>query len=347
MNINTQEIKELLFSLSGIMSVSGGEKLFTHKLKELTQGLFDEYEEDPNGGHIFIKRADFATKGKLLIDAHFDEIGFMVTDILEGGFLAVTNIGGINTRILPAARIYVYGKETIPAYFASTPPHLRKKGEGGNAPTLSSLLLDTGMDTATLKETVSVGTLCGFASAPAELMADCVCGHGFDNKACCTAAIMGVAAADRSKMKYDVYLHLAGREEVGCVGGRTGAYSIDPDIAIVLDVEFASMPGVREDKTVKRGKGPSLTVSPVCDKRLTDNIADIAKECGIDYQTIVYSMRTGTDTDTVNITASGIPCALMGIPLSGMHTAEETVCLRDIEAAAKLIAEFAERGEKE
>ena len=177
-------------------------------------------------------------------------------------------------------------------------------------------------------------------------MANCVSGHGFDNKASCAAAIAGIAAADKSKLKYDIYLHLAGREEVGCIGARTGAYSIDPDIAIVLDAEFAAKPGVREDKTVYRGKGPSLTVSPVCDKALTDELAAIADECGIKYQKIVYSMRTGTDADVINITSAGIPCVLMGIPLTGMHTAAETVSINDMAEAAALIKEFAERGER-
>ncbi len=344
MELNNTELKRLLFALSDIPSVSGMEYTAEEALCELIGKHFDFYRKETSGGHIFGLRCGKENAPKLLIDTHFDEVGFMVTDILEDGFLSVTNVGGIDTRILPAAKINVYGTRTVPAYFASTPPHLQDRSKAGSAPELDSLLLDTSLGEEA-KSVVRVGTLCGFASKCEELMFDAVCGHGFDNKASCAAAIAGIAAIDRDKLKYDIYLHLAAREEVGCIGGRTGGYDIAPDLALVLDAEFADFPGIREDKTVTRGKGPSLTASPVCDKKLTARVKEIADECRIPVQKIAYAGRTGTDTDSLNISGVGVPCVLMGIPLSGMHTAEEIVNLNDLTCAARLIKEFAERGE--
>ena len=344
MELNNKELKNLLFALCAIPSVSGMEGDAGDKLCELIGEHFDFYRKETCGGHIFGIKSEMENAPKLLIDTHFDEVGFMVTRVLEDGFLGVTNVGGIDTRILPAARVNVYGTRTVPAYFASTPPHLQDRSKASGAPELSSLLLDTSLGNEA-NEVVRVGTLCGFASECTELMFDAVSGHGFDNKASCAAAIAGLAAVDRKKLKYDVYLHLAAREEVGCVGGRTGGFDIAPDIAIVLDAEFAAFPGIREDKTVKRGKGPSLTASPVCDKYLTARVKEIADELDIPVQKIAYAGRTGTDTDVLNISGIGVPCVLMGIPLSGMHTAEEIVDLNDLTRAAVLIKEFAERGE--
>ena len=344
MELNKQELKKLLFALSEIPTVSGMEGDAGDKLCELVGEYFDFYRKETCGGHIFGISCGKENAPKLLIDAHFDEIGFMVTKVMEDGFLSVARVGGIDTRILPAARMNVYGTRTVPAYFASTPPHLQDRSKAGAAPDVASLMLDTSLGNET-KDVVRVGTLCGFASRPCELMFDAVSGHGFDNKASCASAIAALAATDREKLQYDVYLHLAAREEVGCVGTRTGGFDIAPDIAIVLDAEFAAFPGVREDKTVKRGKGPSLTASPVCDKRLTARMHSIARETDIPVQKIAYGGRTGTDADPLNVTGQGIPCVLMGIPLSGMHTAEEIVDLNDLVNAARLIKEFAERGE--
>ena len=94
---------------------------------------------------------------------------------------------------------------------------------------------------------------------------------------------------------------------------------------------------MREDRTVFRGAGPSLTHSPVCDRRLTARLAGLCKKHGLPCQHIAYPNRTGTDCDVLNITASGVPCALIGIPLTGMHTAEEIVSLTDLETTARLL----------
>ena len=337
MEITKSELRRILYALSRMMSVSGSEDAAEPALSDLVGAHFDSCTREPNGGYLFSLPSRKPDAPTLLIDTHFDEVGFLVTEILDGGLLRVAAVGGIDTRLLPAAKILVYGEETIPAYFASTPPHLRKPDEGNAAPKLETLLLDTGMKTDTLQTLVRVGTPCGFASAPCDLLFDAVAGHGFDNKACCAAAIVALASCDREKLAYHVVLHLAGREEVGEVGARTGAFAVKPDLAVVLDAEFAWMPGMREDRTVFRGAGPSLTHSPVCDRRLTARLAGLCKKHGLPCQHIAYPNRTGTDCDVLNITASGVPCALIGIPLTGMHTAEEIVSLTDLETTARLL----------
>lgn len=342
MNITKEKAKEILFSLLDIPTVSGSEHLAEEKLTSIFGEYFDVYRSDTCGGHIFEIKCGKKNAKRLLIDTHIDEIGFIVTKVLEDGFLKVANVGGIDTRILPAAKVKVYGKETVPAYFASTPPHLQQKGASSGAPELSELMLDTSLGDKA-EEIVPVGTLCSFASEPAVMLFDCVTAHGLDNKSSCAAALLACMCVNREKLCFDIVLHLAGREEVGCVGGRTGAYDTLPDLALVIDTEFAAFPGVRSDKTVKRGGGPSLTVTPVCDSFLTTAFKNIAAEISVPTQKIVYSSRTGTDADVVNITANGIPCVLMGIPLSNMHTAEEIIDLNDIVNAAKLICAFAER----
>lgn len=344
METNKSELRRILFALSRRMTVSGSEDSAGKTLEELTNGCFDSCTREPNGGYLFSLFSKNPEAPTLLIDTHLDEIGFLVTEILDGGLLRVTAVGGIDTRLLPAAKILIYGKETIPAYFASTPPHLRKPDEGNAVPQLKDLLLDTGMETETLKKLVCVGTPCGFASEPCDLLFDAVAGHGFDNKACCTAAIAALLSCDREKLSCHVVLHLAAREEIGEIGARTGGYAVNPDCAVVLDAEFAWMPGMREDRAVRRGRGLSLTYSPVCDRKLTARLAELCGKYGIPFQTIAYAGHTGTDCDALNITGSGIPCVLLGIPLTGMHTAEEIVSLADLEATARLLRALVEEG---
>jgi len=340
--INTSE---LLKSLSDMMTVSGFEKSSESKLRELLKEHFDKIEKTPVGNFYFVKNCNKDDAKTLMIDTHFDEIGFIVSGITDDGFIRLSRVGGIDTRILPAERLVVYGKETFKVVVVSTPPHLQKPDEEKKLPEVSDLLCDTGYTKDKLLELAPIGTPVGFVPNYTELLPPYVCGKGFDNKACAAAAILAATQLDPKDMQCNIAILLSTREEVGMVGGMTGAFDILPDAAIVLDVNLSDTPGVEKYKTVKTGAGPSVSLSMTLDHDFVQDIISFAKKKDIKHQVIAEPRSTGTNADIIPLVANGIPTAVVSIPLKNMHTATEIISLEDLENTALLIAEYVKEGE--
>ena len=339
------DAKELVAALASIMSVSGQEEHGREKLCALAGSYFDAYLPDPSGTHVFVKRCGREGAPKLLLDAHFDEIGMLVSDITEEGFLRVVSVGGLDRRILPAAEVLIYGKETLYGVIAAVPPHLQKAGDHKTAPEIGDLLIDTGYDGETLRRLVDIGTPVGFYEKTASLLGSRICGRSMDNKACCAAAILGAAMLSSEQMAWDLYVTLSAREETGLASGcSAAAYRIRPDAAIVTDVTFAVSPGVREDEGGKMGGGPVVSLSAVTDRGLTRQLLRLAQEREIPCQTCVDACDTGTNATMLSLVGEGIPTAVVSVPITSMHTYNEIADTSDIEYAARLFAAAAEKG---
>jgi tetrahedral aminopeptidase len=165
------ELKQILLELSETMSISGFENRSADKLCKLISPYFDEYVRSQNGNQIFIKHSKKENAPRLLIDAHLDEIGMMVTEIKEGGFIRVTNIGGVDTRILLAGEVIIYGSEPVYGVVCVTPPHLQKPGENTKLPPVNELFIDTGFTPDILAtKGVALGTPVGFKPVNTELL---------------------------------------------------------------------------------------------------------------------------------------------------------------------------------
>lgn len=225
-------LKQRMIDLASLMTVSGYEARAHAALRAQLGGLFDEITADAVGSLIGVRRCGRPDAPKILIDAHMDEIGMMVTEVLEGGFLRVLNLGGLDGRIMPAAEVFIYGEETIYGVVASTPPHLRKPGEDKALKPVSELLIDTGYAKEKLETLVRPGTPVGFVPRYIELLGGRLAGKGFDNKSCAAIAVEALASVEREALAGDVYLLLAVQEETTMLGGMTGAAGIDPDYAL-------------------------------------------------------------------------------------------------------------------
>ena len=136
-------IKNTLYSLCEEMTICGFEYRAEKKIKELCGDIFDSIEMTPMGSFVMVKKCGRENAPKMLIDAHLDNVGMMVTDIKKGGFLKITSLGGLDARVLPATDVTVYGKEPIYGVITSTPPHLRKMG-ADSVPKVEELYVDTG-----------------------------------------------------------------------------------------------------------------------------------------------------------------------------------------------------------
>lgn len=334
------ELKQRITEMAGLMSISGHENYDRAALLDQLGGIFDEVITDPMGSHICIRRCGRQGAPKILIDAHFDEIGMMVTEILDGGFLRVINIGGIDTRILQAGEVIIYGEKPIYGIIGSTPPHLQKPGDAKKLKPINELLIDTGYDKDELEKLVRLGTPVGFVPAYTELLGGKLAGKGFDNKACGAAAVDALSRLDRAEMAGDVYLLLASQEEVGLRGGETGAAGIDPDYALVVDVTHGSAPDTKKDEAFPLGEGITISLSAATDLRLTRRTVELAREKGIKFTRVVEAANTGTDANVTQLVCCGIPTVVASLPLRSMHTYQEVLSPDDAEELGKLISAF-------
>ena len=345
--------KEIIEKLVSVMSVSGHEERGTDTLLSFYKEPFDEYIHHSSGTHIFVKKCGKENAPRIMIDTHFDEIGMIVTGILEGGFLSVAPVGGLDRRILPASEVKIYGKETIYGVIASTPPHLQAAGDWKKTKPVSEIRIDTGYDKEELEKIVDIGTPIGFYEGVCDLGELRIASRSLDNKACCAAAYLAAASLSAEEMEADLYVTLSAREEATMAdGASSSAYMIRPDLCIVCDVTFATAPGVKADESGKFGGGPVISLSAVTDRPFTDSIIAICKDKEIPYGITVDATDTGTNATMVSLVGDGIATAVVSIPIGSMHTYNETVELSDVESTAKLFSLvlcdkeiFSEKGE--
>ncbi len=333
-------LKELIVSISRIMSVSGNERRGGEELKSLIGGVFDEYRTDALGNHLFIKKCGRPNAPKILVDTHFDEIGMMVTGIKEGGFVTVTNIGGVDTRILPASEVIIYGKEPILGVFAAKAPHLTTAADMEKLTPLSEMLIDTGYTKEELEELCPLGTPVGFKPIYAELQNDCVAGKAFDDKACGACAVFGIDAVPKKDLAGDVYFLFSAHEETGMTGARVAGFGIRPDYALVLDVTHAATPDTKDYGLPAFGSGVAIAASPVTNRKLTRMVTDLCRAGNIPYTVDACPGSTGTNANVLGISADGIPTALCSLPLKSMHTSAEVLSMEDAGALKKVVSAF-------
>ena len=334
------ELTNLLKALCELPSVSGREGLAREGLLSLARPYFDEVREDSFGNIVLIKKSAKQNAPRLMLDAHLDEVGMMVSEVHEGGFLSVCAIGGLDTRVLGATEVTVYGKKEIFGVVSSIPPHILDKSARAT-PKMTELYIDTGYNTDTIKELVSVGDIVEFKANFTTLENNRVVSKSLDDKACVCALITVAMLAEADKLEFDLYVVVSAQEETGKNGARLVAYDIEPDIAIITDVNFARAPGVDECDSIEMGKGASVDISSLTCIPLTRKIMEILDRARVTYQRVCEPSRTSTNNDGVSICGKGVRSALMSIPLSSMHTPCEMVCLDDIASMARALLEIA------
>lgn len=332
-------LETLITALSGLMTVTGFEGTEKEKAKALVPG-YDECVEDAVGNLIFIYRCGRKNAPRILIDTHFDEIGMIVSDVKERGFLSFERVGGLDLRTLSSADVLVWGDRVVPGVITSTPPHLAKKDGKQEMPDPADLLIDTGMDTEELKKIVRVGTPVGFAPRYRRLSGGRMVGKGFDNKACAAVAAHALGGVDKQALAGDVYLIFSVQEEIGGEGVTAGAYGVDPHYAMVIDVNLAFMPGAKTAESVAMQKGSSISRGVTVDKTLRRMTEALCDRENIPWQPYVAPVRTGTNTEDLHLVRAGIPTVDVGLPLVAMHTYTEELDLADAEALARLVAAF-------
>jgi putative aminopeptidase FrvX len=285
----------------------------------------------------------------LAIVGHIDEIGLIVHHIDDDGFLWFTSVGGWDPTILVGQRLEIATRNgPVTGVVGKKPIHLLQEEERRKAPELKHLHIDIGAkDGDDARSLVRVGDVAVIAGEPVELPNDRVISRSMDNRLGCFVAYEAARlVAEAGGAPGDVCAVAVAQEEITFAGARTTAFSLEPDLAIAVDVTFATDAPDTNEKEIGRhrfGSGPVLQRGATLDPQLFELLHDAGEAEKIPFTVTASGRSTGTDADGIHLSRGGVPTGVVSVPLRYMHSPVEMVQLEDVHNAAKLIAAFAQR----
>lgn len=332
-----EELKQMVFRLCAAPGTPGAEdsaaRAAAAELSPYAETSVDRM------GNLTARFGDPEAKEHVLLDAHLDQVGLIVTGIDEGGFLHADRCGGTDARVLPGGAVLVYGKEVLSGVVRCTPPHLNEGGEDKVEP-VNKTAVDVGLSRRKAEKLVRPGDRILFDVQPKSLLGTRISAAALDDRAGAAALIRCAQLLSGETLRCRVTVLLSSREEVGGQGAVTGAFAAQPTQAIAVDVGFASQPDVPPEKCGKLGGGPMIGIAPILDRVVTGKLICLAEEKEMPWKRDVMGGSTGTNSDEIAVTGRGVPTGLISIPLRYMHTPAEVVDLEDIENTAQLIAAY-------
>ena len=309
---------------------------------------FAEVSHDSVGSSV--ARVKGTADGPLLaVIGHIDEIGLIVHHIDDEGFLWFSGVGGWDPVILVGQRVEIATRGgVVPGVVGRKPIHLLKEEDRKQVPELRHLHIDIGAkDGDDARGRVRIGDVAVIAGEPLEYPNGRLVARSMDNRIGCFVAYeVARMVAEAGGAPGDVAAVAVTQEEISFAGARTTAYTLRPDIAIVVDVTFSTDAPGSEEKEIgshKFGTGPVITRGSTLDPQLFELLHSVAEEAGIPFTVAASARYTGTDADAVHISRGGIPTGVVSVPLRYMHSPVEMVQLDDVENTAKLIAAFAQK----
>lgn len=330
-------MKKLIKELSDMRGISGFEYKVNTQIAKLFTPYCDEIKIDRLGSVIAAKHSNLPLAPKIMIEAHCDEIGLIVTSITDKGYLTFAPVGGVDQRILPSLEVVVHGKEDVRAVIGIMPD---KYIEPGKTVKMRDMAIDTALPCERVKELISVGDSVTIAQSVGELGKEQWSGKSLDDRASVAALIEVMKNLKGLTLEADIYAVAAVQEEVGCRGGKTSAGGIRPDIAIAIDVTHAITPD-NSDNAFEVGTGCAIAVGPNIHPLLFKKLTETAKKHKINFTTEACGGETGTDAWEIQAArGGGVVTGLLSIPLKYMHTSVETLAVADVKATAQLLTEF-------
>ena len=339
MSITTERIAAAARKLCEAPGPSGRECAAYAAAKELLSPM-GEVKRTPLGSLLCCVNEGKEGAPHLLLEAHLDQIGFIVTRV-EEGFLRFSKIGGIDARWLPATPVVIHAAAgDYPGIITSVPPHLAGDGSDHSIK-IENLLIDTGFTAETAAKLFAPGDIVTSAAKPVELQNK---RPALDDRIGCAAVIAAAEEIAAEKPDCKVTVLLSSMEEVGGQGAETGGFTTQPDYAIAVDVSFGDGFGCAPEKTSPLGGGTMLGYAPTLNRDFTLKLKKLAEENNIPLQHEPMGGRTGTDADELATAGRGIKMALLSIPLRSMHTVAETIDPEDAANTARLMALAAKEG---
>jgi putative aminopeptidase FrvX len=342
-------LDDTLRSLLAAHGPSGYESAPAAAFRKAAAGFSEDVSTDVMGSVLARVPGKQPAGPTVAIVGHLDEIGLIVTHIDEKGYLYFIGVGGWDGQQLVGQRVAISTREgVVPGVVGRKPIHLLKEDERKKAAELKDLHIDVGArDSDEAKALVRIGDVAVIDAAPVELPNDRVAARALDNRLGSYIALEAARlVSEAGGATGDVVAVGVVQEEVGLNGARALAYSLRPDIAIVVDVTHETdTPGVDPKQLGVHtfGSGPVIERGTILHPRVYDLLVEAADAESIPYTTMASAARTGTDADAIHLTRGGIVTGGIGLALRYMHSAVEIVQLDDVANCAKLIAAFAMR----
>jgi len=335
----SMDLKELTLTLCRLPGPSGFESPVFDFIESYIRPFADEVKTDALGNLMAYHRCGKPGAKTLLLDAHMDEIGLIVTGA-EDGFLRFAAIGGVDARVLPAREVRILGEKELFGVIDVLPPHILTAEDMEKAVEIDKLFIDAGLTQEEAEHLVPPGTPVVFSADCGEMGERQLCGKALDDRSCAAILIKTFEDLAHRERSEDLVLLISTQEEVGGRGAVTGAWNTAPDRALVLDVTFAKTPDCPDITTVMGG-GAAIGIGPNMNRAMTQELFQLAKAKGIPHQPEVCPGRSGTNAEEIQVSRMGVATALISLPVKYMHTPVETVCLEDMESVRRLIVEYA------
>ncbi|WP_288482283.1 M42 family metallopeptidase [uncultured Deinococcus sp.] len=338
---------DLLMKLSDLPGVPGQEDTVRDFVLAELDGLADEVRVDALGNVIARRAASGeGPRGRVMVSAHMDEIGFLVRYIDEKGYLRLQNLGGFDTRNLFARNVTVHTRGgALPGILtpAGRPVHIASPEERKKVPELREFFVDLGLDGDAVKAQVRVGDMVTLDQT-ARRVGQLVCGKAMDDRASVFLLLETLRALRGRPLRHDLYAVFSVQEEVGLRGAITAAYGVQPTVGIGLDVTLAvDTPGVGPDEAVTRmGEGIGIKVydsSMISTRTLVDEFWDLAQAREIPAQLEVLG-QGGTDGAAIQRSREGVPTLTLSLPTRYIHTIVESVHETDLRAGVDLLVAY-------
>ena len=333
---------KLIKKLSEVAGPSGFEdKIRTAIIEEITPYV-DSVSTDNMGNLVAFRKG--TSKKSLMIAAHMDEIGFIVTHIDDNGFLKFTTLGGFDPKTLTAQRVIVHGKKDIVGVMGAKPIHVMTPEERDKKVTIKDFFIDLGMEKSEVDKIVEIGTPISRERECIE-MGDCINGKSLDNRIAVYILIEVIKNLKKKALPFNTYFTFTVQEEVGLRGAQVATLKIQPDVAIALDTTIAyDVPGSSpQEQITKLGAGPGIKImdsSVICNASLVSLMKKVATKKRIPYQAEIMQ-GGGTDTSMLQkMVAGGAIAGALSIPTRHLHQVIESVHKKDVDNSIKLLQEI-------
>lgn len=333
------DYKETLEQLCALPGPSGFEHPVARAAAELLCPYMDEVQVDRMGSVVGVRRCGRPDAPRLMLDAHLDEIGLIVTGH-EKGFLRFAPLGGVDPRMLPDREVLVLSQPPVSGVVACLPPHIQSSEDMDKARTIRELTIDVGLPQEEAQRRIPIGTPIVYRTSCQPLGDKLLCGKALDDRSCFAVLVDTVRRLVHEPLDVDLYVTGSVQEETHSTGAITAAFGIVPQLCVAVDVTHGDSPDASKDKTFRLGGGPVIGVGPNCTRWMSQRMERIAGDLELDYQVEVMAGHSGTNAWPLQISGEGVATAVLSVPLRYMHTPVETVHVDDLENTARLLAAF-------
>lgn len=303
---------------------------------DLLRPYVDEVTIDRDQNVIGVKRCGKPDAKRILLDAHLDEVGMIVSGY-EDGFLRFFQLGGIDPRVLPNRMVTILTQPAITGIVTEAGPTL----DEDKAVPLTELRIDVGMSDEEARQVIPLGTPISFAEGCYPLGEKAVAGKSMDDRSCFVVLVEAMKCLKAEHQDVDIYVLGSAREETDSTGAINAAYRIHPDYAVAVDVTFGNTVD-ESDSGFDLGCGPVLGCGPNIANWMFQRMKEKCEKLNLSYEVEVMAGSTGTNGTDIQTSREGVATAVLSIPLKYMHTPLEVIDPEDITKTAALLAAFVE-----